>query len=106
MISRSTRNATSSSAGRPQKSLNSYAFATLVVTFSARNIVASGKYSRGSCDSKPGFHAECFSDGELIFMAQPRTVGSTSCANNTALQLESNETAVHTLHRRVPTFFP
>jgi hypothetical protein len=43
------------------------------VTFSARNIVASGKYSRGSCDSRPGFHAVCFSDGELIFMAQPGT---------------------------------
>jgi transposase len=25
---------------------------------SARNIVESGKYSRGSCDCKPGFHAE------------------------------------------------
>src|SRR6185312_13710940 len=101
MISRSTRNATSSSAGKPQKSLNSYAFAALVVTFSSRNTVASGKYSRGNCESRHGFHAECLSDDELIFMRP----GLPSAVHGAA-ELGFSETDAHISRRRGPTSFP
>jgi hypothetical protein len=41
----------------------------VVETFSARKIVDSGKYARGSCDSKPGFQAQYFAKGVLVFIA-------------------------------------
>src|SRR5262249_6720112 len=35
-----------------------------------RNMVESGKYSRGSCDCKPGFHAQYFGGARLVSMAR------------------------------------
>src|SRR5215469_15748007 len=57
MTSRSGRKATRSWGGRPQKSLSSSALARPVDTFSGRKTVARPMSSRGSSDSRPGFHA-------------------------------------------------
>ena len=65
------RNATSSWTGRPQKSLSSCAFVMLVETFSLMNIVESGKYSRGNCDSKPGSQAPYSTGSGSIIIAHP-----------------------------------
>src|SRR5262245_15713785 len=43
----------------------------LVETFSLRNIVDSGKYSRGNRDSKPGFQAPCSANDGSVPMPQP-----------------------------------
>src|ERR1017187_9043411 len=43
----------------------------LVETFSLMNIVESGKYSRGNCDSKPGYQAPYSAGSGSIIIAHP-----------------------------------